>query len=112
MRHVQRRDGALATLTVLYVTHVVTSLRTLRRGPDRKKGRHPAKMNTGNNSQMLADDLALSIFDEDPSIMLKNVDRNSQTEIQGFHPRLESNASSWCVCTKCREMPTGGDKML
>ncbi|XP_052085223.1 P2X purinoceptor 7-like [Mytilus californianus] len=64
-------------------------------------------------SQMSADglrDLVLSMFDKDPSIMLNIVDRNSQTEIQGYHPRPESNAPSWCVCTKCREMPTEEEK--
>ncbi|VDH91955.1 Hypothetical predicted protein [Mytilus galloprovincialis] len=58
-------------------------------------------------SQLSADDLrdmVLSMFDKDPSIMLNIVDRNSQTEIQGYHPRPESNAPSWCVCTKCIEL--------
>lgn len=59
-------------------------------------------------TQMSADalrDLVLGMFDKDPSIMLNIVDRNSQTEIQGYHPRPESFAPTWCVVPIAEKCP-------
>uniref|UniRef100_A0A8W8MMK5 P2X purinoreceptor 7 intracellular domain-containing protein n=1 Tax=Magallana gigas TaxID=29159 RepID=A0A8W8MMK5_MAGGI len=58
-------------------------------------------------------ELVMSVCERDPSLILDIVDRASQAEAAqgGYHPLPGSNSPNWCVCSKCREMPTEEERV-
>ena len=54
--------------------------------------------------------LLLSMIDLHPSLML-NVMEPAQRQPGGYHPGPGGAIPGWCVCGKCREMPTEAEKV-
>ena len=66
-------------------------------------------------SQLPEDNVRSLLFkacERDPSFALEIVNESStMVRRGGFHPQPEDGVPSWCVCTKCREMPTDQEKV-
>lgn len=53
-------------------------------------------------------ELVMQVCERDPSLILDVVHHTSQEERGrgGYHPLPDSDSPDWCVCGRCREMPT------
>lgn len=47
----------------------------------------------------------------DPSLVFQVVNESSEEQRDGYHPPADAAWPTWCVCQKCREMPSEEEKM-
>nr|XP_022341027.1 P2X purinoceptor 7-like [Crassostrea virginica] len=53
-------------------------------------------------------ELVMQVCERDPSLILDVVDHTSQEERsrRGYHPLPDGDSPAWCVCGRCRDMPS------
>jgi hypothetical protein len=56
-------------------------------------------------------EILLHVLERNPTVMI-DIMRPAVRQPGGFHPDPDVQATDWCVCTKCREIPTEIEKSL
>lgn len=55
-------------------------------------------------------EILLHVLERNPTVMI-DIMRPANRQPGGYHPGPDVQAPDWCVCTKCREMPTEIEKV-
>ena len=55
-------------------------------------------------------ELVVAMINDNPGLVF-NVMEPADQQPGGYHPGPDDNSPDWCVCTKCREMPTDVEKV-
>ncbi|XP_070578696.1 P2X purinoceptor 7-like [Ptychodera flava] len=55
-------------------------------------------------------ELLQKIVDNNPSLVF-NIVQQASSQPGGYHPAPNADVPKWCICTRCREMPTDPEKL-
>ena len=55
-------------------------------------------------------DLVVEMINAHPGLVF-NILEPADQQPGGYHPQPGDNLPDWCVCTKCRQMPTEAEKV-
>ena len=55
-------------------------------------------------------DLVVQMINVHPGLVF-NIMEPAEQQPGGYHPGPDGDAPDWCVCTKCRPMPTDPEKV-